>query len=76
MFEGEKSAPLLPILEPEDVVNEVWKQMKKGSAFVILPKTVLLSEAFKGILPTNVRDFVAGRILGVYKTMEDFTGRK
>ncbi len=76
MFEGAKSAPLLPILEPEDVVNEVWKQMKKGTAFVILPKTVLLSEAFKGILPTNVRDFVAGRILGVYKTMEDFTGRK
>ncbi|KAA0022118.1 SDR family oxidoreductase [Antrihabitans cavernicola] len=76
MFEGAKSAPLLPILKPNDVVDEVWKQMKKGTPFVVLPKTVLLSEAFKGILPTGVRDFVAGRVLGVYKTMDDFTGRK
>ncbi|TSE00058.1 SDR family oxidoreductase [Skermania sp. ID1734] len=75
MFEGAKAAPLLPILEPEAVVNEVWKQMKKGAPFVVLPKTVVLSEVFKGILPTGVRDFVAGRVLGVYKTMEDFTGR-
>ncbi|MBJ8345240.1 SDR family oxidoreductase [Antrihabitans sp. YC2-6] len=76
MFEGAKAAPLLPILEPETVVDEVWKEMKKGAAFVVLPKTVLLSEVFKGILPTSLRDFVAGRVLGVYKTMEDFTGRK
>ncbi|MBB3039769.1 SDR family oxidoreductase [Hoyosella altamirensis] len=75
MFDGAKAAPLLPILEPEAVVTEVWKQMKKGAPFVILPKTVLLSEAFKGILPTSIRDFVAGRVLGVYKTMEHFTGR-
>jgi all-trans-retinol dehydrogenase (NAD+) len=76
MFEGAKGAPLFPILKPEQVVGEVWKQMKKGTPFVILPKTVILSEAFKGIVPISVRDFVAGRILGVYKTMEDFTGRK
>ncbi|NMN93668.1 SDR family oxidoreductase [Antrihabitans stalactiti] len=76
MFEGAKSAPLLPILKPEDVVNEVWKEMKKGSPFVIMPKTVLLGEAMKGIVPTSIRDFLAGRVLGVYKTMEDFTGRK
>jgi len=76
MFEGAKSAPLLPILKPEDVVNEVWKEMKKGSPFVIMPKTVLLGEAMKGIVPTTIRDFLAGRVLGVYKTMEDFTGRK
>lgn len=76
MFDGAKAAPLLPILEPGAVVNEVWKQMKKGSPFVILPKTVLLSEAVKGIVPTPIRDFVAGRVLGVYKTMEHFTGRQ
>lgn len=75
MFEGAKSAPLLPILKPEDVVDEAWKHMKKGSPFVILPKTVMLGEAFK-VLPTSVRDFVAGRVLGIYKTMDDFTGRK
>lgn len=76
MFEGAKSAPLLPILAPSDVVDEVWKEMKKGAAFVVLPKTVLLGEAVKGILPTSVRDFVAGKVLGIYNTMDDFTGRK
>lgn len=75
MFEGAKAAPLLPILEPQEVVDEVWKQMKKGAAFVVLPKTAILAEAIKGLVPTSVRDFLAGRVLGVYKTMEDFTGR-
>ena len=42
MFEGAKAAPLLPILEPQDVVDEVWREMKKGAPFVVLPKTVLL----------------------------------
>lgn len=76
MFAGAKSAPLLPILQPQDVVDEVWKQMKQGTAFVVLPKTVLLGEVFNGILPTGVRDFVASRVLVIYKAMEDFTGRK
>lgn len=75
MFAGAKAAPLLPILEPETVVGEVWRRMKQGAPFVVLPRTVLLSEVFKGVLPVRVRDFVAGRVLGVYKTMEDFTGR-
>lgn len=76
MFEGAKAAPLLPLLEPEYVVDEVWKHMKKGSAFVVLPRTVLLGEAMKGIVPIPVRDFLGSRVLGVYKTMEHFTGRK
>lgn len=75
MFEGAKSAPLLPILEPQDVVDEVWKEMKKGTPFVILPKTAILAETIKGLMPTALRDFLAGRVLGIHKTMEDFTGR-
>jgi short-subunit dehydrogenase len=75
MFEGAKAAPLLPLLEPEDVVSEVWKAMQKGSAFVLMPKTILVSEAMKGLLPTGLRDLIGGRIIGVHKTMEDFVGR-
>ena len=75
MFEGAKSAPLLPILDPADVVDEAWKGTLAGRAFVVLPKTVQLSEILKGVVPTDVRDFLADRVFGVYHTMDDFTGR-
>jgi len=75
MFDGAKSAPLLPILEPEHVVDEAWKGMCQGSAFVILPRAVVLSEIMKGIIPIGLRDFIAGNIIGVYHTMDDFKGR-
>ncbi len=75
MFDGAKSAPLLPILDPEDVVDESWKAMLAGRSFVVLPRTVQLSEVLKGVLPIDVRDFIADRVFGVYHTMEEFTGR-
>lgn len=75
MFEGAKSAPLLPILEPDEVVDQAWKGMLAGTPFVILPKTVVLSEVLKGLIPIGMRDFIADNIFGVYHTMEDFKGR-
>lgn len=75
MFEGAKSALLLPILEPAEVVDEAWTAMLAGRSFVVLPKTVMLSEMVKGLLPTDARDFIADRVFGVYHTMEAFTGR-
>lgn len=75
MFAGAKSAPLLPLLEPEHVVDEAWKAMLAGHPFVILPRTVVLSEIMKGLVPLGIRDFIAGNIIGVYHTMESFTGR-
>ena len=75
MFDGAKSAPLLPILDPAEVVDETWRGMLAGSPFVVLPKTVMLSEMLKGVLPIGVRDFIADHVIGVYHTMEDFTGR-
>ena len=74
MFEGATSARLLPLLEPEDVVAKVWQAMKDGDPMVVMPKTVLLSEMAKGILPTGLRD-KAAELLGVHKSMESFTGR-
>ena len=75
MFEGAKSAPLLPLLEPEDVCAKVWKAMRKGKPMLVLPKGVLLGETMKGVLPLPARDLIAGRLIGVHRTMEDFTGR-
>ncbi len=75
MFEGARSAPLLPLLDPAEVVDEAWSAMLAGRPFVVLPKTVMLSEMLKGVVPTGVRDFIAEHVIGVYHTMEDFTGR-
>lgn len=75
MFEGARSAPLLPMLDPAEVVEEAWSAMLAGRSFVVLPKTVMLSEILKGVLPTDLRDFIADHVIGVYHTMEDFTGR-
>lgn len=75
MFEGARSAPLLPILDPHEVVDEAWTAMLAGSPFVVLPKTVMLSEMLKGVVPIGVRDFIADHVIGVYHTMDEFTGR-
>ncbi len=75
MFDGAKSAPLLPILDPADVVDEAWRATLAGRPFVVMPKTVQLSEMLKGVVPIGVRDFIADHVIGVYHTMEDFTGR-
>lgn len=75
MFDGARSAPLLPILDPADVVDEAWTATLEGRSFVIMPKTVQLSEMLKGVVPIGVRDFIADHVIGVYHSMDDFTGR-
>ncbi|MEI2775594.1 MAG: SDR family NAD(P)-dependent oxidoreductase [Tetrasphaera sp.] len=75
MFDGAKSAPLLPILEPDDVVNGAWDAMCAGNSFLVLPRTVLLAEMLKGLVPIGVRDFIADNVIGIYHTMDDFKGR-
>ncbi len=75
MFEGAKSMFLTPILTPEYVVRRVWAAMKKGKVRVIMPWTVYISNALKGLLPVRWVDFIVGRLFGVYNTMEYFKGR-
>jgi len=75
MFAGAKSMLLTPILTPEHVVGKVWNGMKKGRARLILPWTVYIASALKGILPLAIYDFIANHIMGIYRTMEDFKGR-
>ena len=76
MFEGASSAPLLPLLEPEKVCAKVWKAMHKGKPFLVMPKSVLLNETMKGVLPVPARDLISGKVIRVHDTMENFTGRK
>lgn len=75
MFEGAKGPLMTPLMTPEYVVGKVWTAMKAGRPMLYLPWTVYLSKIFRGILPLAAWDWVADKIFGVYKTMEDFKGR-
>lgn len=76
MFAGAKGPALTPVLEPEFVVDRVWRAMLAGAPLVELPWSVGLSRALRGILPTRVFDRLVGDHLGIYRSMERFTGRR
>ncbi len=75
MFNGAKGFWFTPILEQEEVVDTAWREMKNGAALVVLPWTSRLNRAISGLLPLKVRDFYLNKV-GVYHSMDEFTGRK
>ena len=76
MFAGARGPLLTPLLEPGPVTERVWRAMKDGQPMLMMPWTVKLSTALRGVLPIAAWDVVAGRVFGAYKSMEHFTGRK
>lgn len=73
MFDGVKSR-LLPMLKPEAIVDDIIKGVEKNKLFVRKPFMVNSLTFVKGILPTRVFDWFVGKVLGVYKSMDDFKG--
>jgi len=75
MFNGAKGFLFTPILEQDDVVDTSWREMKAGTALVILPWTSRLNKAISGLLPIKLRDLFLNSV-GVYHSMDEFTGHK
>lgn len=75
MFEGAKPILMTPILTPEYVTAKVWAAMKAGTPRLIMPWTVFLSNALRGLLPVRWFDWLATHVFGVYNTMSEFKGR-
>ncbi|MEV6558936.1 SDR family oxidoreductase [Nocardia sp. NPDC051756] len=75
MFDGAKGFLFTPILEQDEVVDTSWRAMKNGTPLVILPWTSRLNKALSGILPIKLRDLFLNTV-GVYHSMDEFTGRK
>ena len=75
MFEGAKGPLLTPLMTPEYVVNKVWAGMKAGKAMLLMPWTVHLSKVLRGLLPIKLWDFIADKVFGVYRSMDEFRGR-
>lgn len=76
MFEGARGPLLTPILTPERATRAAWNGMLHGTPMVLRPWTVKLGMAARGVLPTRLWDVVAGRVFGVYSSMDAFTGRR
>ncbi|MEV0769059.1 SDR family NAD(P)-dependent oxidoreductase [Nocardia salmonicida] len=75
MFDGAKGILFTPMLEQHEVVDTSWSEMKKGGALVVLPWTSRMNRALTGLLPIKIRDFYLNAV-GVYHSMDQFTGRK
>ncbi|MEV5832973.1 SDR family oxidoreductase [Nocardia sp. NPDC052112] len=75
MFDGAKGFLFTPILEQDDVVDTSWREMKAGTPLVIMPWTSRLNKAISGLLPIKLRDLFLNSV-GVYHSMDEFTGRR
>ncbi len=75
MFEGARGPLLAPVMHPGMVVAKVWRGMLEERPLLLIPRAVLLSRFFRGILSTRAFDVVVGKWFQVYRGMDEFTGR-
>jgi len=75
MFDGVKSK--LPILEPEAAALTIVKAIEKNKKMVTIPGYIYrVTRLAQALFPIDFFDWFANDVLGIYKTMEHFTGRK
>ncbi|TFC15692.1 SDR family NAD(P)-dependent oxidoreductase [Cryobacterium algoritolerans] len=76
IFAGARGSLLTPQMTPEQVVDRVWRAMLAGRPMLLMPWTVGLSKALRGLLPLPVWDLLAGRVFGVYRSRDSVVGRR
>ncbi|WP_026718563.1 SDR family oxidoreductase [Flavobacterium antarcticum] len=75
MFDGVQSK--IPILDPEAAAFTIIKAIENNKKMVTIPGYIYrFTRLGQAIMSINVFDWFAGDVLGIYKTMEFFTGRK
>ncbi len=75
MFDGVRSK--IPILEPEAASLTIIKAIEGNKRMVTIPGYIYRFTRFgQAIMSIDVFDWFAGKVLGIYKTMEHFVGRK
>lgn len=75
MFDGVRSR--LPILKPEPAARKIIRAIEKNKKMVTLPGYIYRVTRFaQAVMPIGLFDWFAGKVLGIYSTMEHFTGRK
>lgn len=76
LFEGVSPPVLTPLLDAEEIAKKIIYAVQKDKIHLREPFMVKILPFLKGILPTRVFDFVAGRLFQVYHSMDTFEGRK
>lgn len=75
MFDGVQSR--IPILEPERAAQAIINSIRKNKKMITIPGYIYrMTRISQGLLPLYWFDWVAGSVLGIYKTMEHFVGHK
>lgn len=75
MFSGAKPLLMTPMMQPEQVVDEIWVAMRAGRPQLLLPWTVRFSQLVKGLLPLAWWDWAAAKVFKIYDSMSEFKGR-
>lgn len=75
MFAGVRSG-IIPIIDPGKAAKRIIRGVEKNKIYVRMPDIIYALPFIKGILPARWFDTIVGKWLGIYKSMEDFKGRK
>lgn len=75
MFDGVRSK--LPILDPEKVAAKIIQAILKNEKKITIPRYMCrVTRLGQAIMPIRFFDWFAGDFLGIYKTMEHFSGHQ
>ena len=79
MFDGVNSK-VFPLLKPKKVAKRIIGAIEGDRKFLMLmpwiPKAHHVMRLLQALLPMRVFDWLVGDVLGIYHTMDNFTGRK
>ena len=79
MFEGVKS-PIVPLMTPEYAARKIIRAIERNKTIAVITRLIPFPYHFvrvmQGILPTKIFDWFYGEVVGIYHTMDNFTGRK
>ena len=75
MFNGVKSR-IIPVLKPEYVAKRVIRAIERNKTFSGIPFGFHFIRFWQAFLPTRVFDWFFGEVIGIYHTMDNFTGRQ
>ena len=75
MFDGVRSR-IFPLLKPESVARKILRAIEKNKSFKGLPFSFHFIRTCQAVLPTAWFDKIMGDWVGIYSTMDHFTGRK
>ena len=75
MFDGVESK--IPILEPEHTALKIVRAVENNRKMLTLPGYIYrFTRLGQAVMSINFFDWFAGSVLGIYKTMEHFSGHK